>query len=120
MAGAFRSLVTMRKIAPSVADDHDLPNRRFQRFFAAPGKPRRQIADPVGDDIAAFRHVVLVDRGERRILLEPGHEAAARIIESRPPAKIVVAKVVDVGHSSLDRHGFGRRDVVDVGGVTAK
>ena len=47
--------------------------------------------------------------------LQPRHEAAAGLVQPRPPAIIVVTEVVDVGCPRLDRHGFGGCDVVDLG-----
>src|SRR3989442_1799865 len=74
------------------------------------------MTDAVAHNITVLGNAVLLYHAERSVLLQPRHEAAAGVIEPRPPAIIVITEVVDVGCSRLDRHGFGGRDVVDVGG----
>jgi len=57
----------------------------------------------------------MLDDLKRRIGLEPRNNAAASLIEPRPPAIIVIAEVENVGRPPLDRHRLGGRDVIHVG-----
>ena len=73
------------------------------------------MADAIAEDVAVRATRLSWTAVKRRVLLQPRHEAAAGLVKLRPPAIVVVAEVEDVGGAGLDRHGFGRRDVVDVG-----
>src|ERR1022692_4202758 len=73
------------------------------------------MANAIADNIAVLRHVVFLRHREWSVLLQPRHEAAAGIIELRPPAIVVITEVVHVGRAGFDRHDFGSGNVVDVG-----
>jgi hypothetical protein len=47
--------------------------------------------------------------------LEPRDEERPRRVKSVPPAKVVIALIIDIGHSRLNRHGADRRHITDLG-----
>jgi hypothetical protein len=54
----------------------------------------------------------IVDGG---VAFEPCDDATVGVSQAGPPAKIVIAKIKDVGSTWLDLHFLGRGDVVHAG-----
>ena len=84
----------------------------FLRLLAMRAGRRPMRSERTGEPAATRQ---FVQDGERRVLLEAGDDAAAGLVELRPPAIIVVAEVEDIGGARLDRHRLGGGDVVDAG-----
>src|SRR5208282_5765378 len=93
----------------------DLAHGILHRVLSAASLARWQEPDAVGQDGAAGRQRQLLDHLERRVALDPGDDAALRLIQFGPPRVVIVAEIKDVGGTSQDRHGVGGGDVVDVG-----
>lgn len=78
------------------------------------GLPLRQIPDAIGQDgVVVDRHPL--GRGQLGDGLQAGDDPASGIVEFGPPGVVIIAKIKDIGGVRLDRHGLGRRDVVDSG-----
>ena len=52
---------------------------------------------------------------ERCVDLEPRYDAAARPMQTRPPAIVVIAKVEHISRARLDGHVLGGGHIVDAG-----
>ncbi len=73
------------------------------------------MSDTVADQCGAGGDRPLFDDFEGRVDFQPGDDAAAGLIQARPPSVIIVAEIEHIGRSRLDRHLLGGDDVVDVG-----
>jgi len=96
--------------------DHD-PNFADQtrhRVVTGSGEPFRKVSGPIAADRRSRWDRMILDDRKRRVGFEPRDNAAAGLIERRPPAIIVIAEVENVDSSRFDRHFLGGRDVIHV------
>jgi len=92
-----------------------LSHQSRHRILARGGEPLGQMSDTVADQCGAGGDRPLFDDFEGRVDFQPGDDAAAGLIQARPPSVIIVAEIEHIGRSRLDRHLLGGDDVVDVG-----
>ena len=97
--------------------DHDLnlADKTRHRIFAGGCEPFGKVTGPIAQNRRSRRDRPLLDDLERSVGLEARHNAAAGVMEPRPPAIIVIAEIENVGRPRLDRHLLGGRNVIDVG-----
>ena len=62
---------------------------------------------------AACGHGAGLENARARMRLEARDETAAGVVQLRPPGKVIISKVEDVGGAGLDRHRLGHAHVVD-------
>src|SRR5438105_4117308 len=96
----------------SLDNNPDFSHQPRHRILTRCGEPFRKMSDPIANDRRSSWNWPTFDNLKRRVDLQPCDDATAGTVQFRPPGKIVIAEVENVGRFRLNRHFFGGCNVI--------